>query len=141
LGTNKQRLSRASSSNLNMRRQWRQCFKLSQLLTSVYHGSSTIEFVCQHLSHLMPMFPLTITIAQIMQSPESGISVTSSSSSILVFTQVIPLMISAISAQASGIQSNILQLEVTGTYLNNSTLMSTKSLPLLSPQGAQPSSS
>jgi hypothetical protein len=68
-------------------RQWRQC--LSQLFTSLYDGPSTTEFVCQRLSHPRPMFLLTITIAQILQISESGTSVTSSSFSILVFTQVI----------------------------------------------------
>jgi hypothetical protein len=71
--------------------QWRQC--LSQLLTSVYDGPSTTKFVCQRPSHPIPMFSLTITIAQILhwKSPESGTSLTSSSISILVFTQMIAL--------------------------------------------------
>jgi hypothetical protein len=63
------------------------------LLTSVYDGpsESTTEFVCQRLLHPMPVFPLTITIAQILywESPESGTSVASSPFSILVFTQII----------------------------------------------------
>jgi hypothetical protein len=59
------------------------------LVTSLYNGSSTTEYVCQRLSHPIPILPLTITTAQILKHPESGTSVTSSSVSILVFTLII----------------------------------------------------